>query len=133
MKKSLSEDVGKYLEALQRIYCDSRCSVEDKRKLRMLYNDLSGMARIVDQVLQDFGVEPTAKMGRHARPDQKEWQHGVDAMFAGLLESHWHGSDGRRRMSFTTASEYAGELLAASGKTARNAYFRHKRKDLKKG
>ncbi len=76
--KSLREDADDYIDALWKIHDDRRCNTVSKKHVHTLIRELTGMACIVDKVLEDFGVQPQSRMGRHAPLSEREDQLWLD-------------------------------------------------------
>jgi hypothetical protein len=74
----LREVADDYIAALWKIHDDPRCDASSKKHLRTLARDLTGMSCIVDKVLEDFGVQPQSRMGRHAPLPEREGQLWLD-------------------------------------------------------
>jgi hypothetical protein len=122
-KRTLSETVDPYIDALREVHNDKRTMKDGKRVLSVLIRDLSGMALIVDKILRDHGVQPRRRMGRHARADEREEQQWFD-LDCYMTTLQLHDIDG---MTWTAAFERAAEELRVAPETVRKAHSRGKK------
>jgi hypothetical protein len=102
----LREVADAYIDALWELHDDRRCDAGSKKHLRTLIRDLMGMSCIVDKILEDCGVKPHTRMGRHAQLPQREDQLYLD--FQCWQQCHvMH--DGPQHMSWDDAYRAVGK------------------------